>query len=193
LNEGEGPAFHDHSHASHPPCSPVPIRTQLSLFVPPPIRADIEAVRRIVDPAQHRLIPAHVTLCREHEITGIGLPDLEARLGQAKQGPITLQFGAPERFGGHGILLPCIGGTVEFQALRAVALATRQPGPHAPHLTLAHPRNPRAPGNALLSAATVRYGLSITFAEVHLIEQVDHAPWVVRGTVALRAQAGGVT
>jgi 2'-5' RNA ligase len=169
----------------------VPIRTQLSLFVPPPIRDDIEAVRRITDPTQHRLIPAHVTLCREHELGGIGLAVLQARFGDASQGPIMLQFGAPERFGGHGILLPCIGGTAEFQALRAVALDTGQPGPQAPHLTLAHPRNPRAPRNDLQRAATLRHGLRITFAEVHLIEQVDDAPWVVRGTVPLLEHAGG--
>ena len=169
--------------------SDVPIRSQLTLFVPPPIGSDIEAIRRIADPAQSRLIPAHVTLCREDELAGLGLPDLRARLGQARHGAITLRFGPPERFGEHGILLPCIGGTAEFQSLREVVLATRNARSHAPHLTLAHPRNPKAPGNDLGSAASLREGLSVTFDEVHLIEQVDDAPWVVRGTVPLLAHA----
>jgi hypothetical protein len=29
--------------------------------------------------------------------------------------------------------------------------------------------------------------VTLTFAEVHLIEQIDDEPWVVRGTVSLRA------
>jgi 2'-5' RNA ligase len=168
----------------------VPIRSQLSLFVPQPIGADIEAVRRITDPVQSRLIPAHVTLCREDELTGIGLPEIQARLGHGRREPITLRFGPPERFSGHGILLPCIGGTAEFEALREVVLATQSVRSHAPHLTLAHPRNPKAPGNELHSTATLREGLSVTFAEVHFIEQSDDAPWVVCGTVPLLAQAG---
>ncbi len=168
------------------------IRSQLSLFVPPASGTGLEAIRRLVDPVQSRLIPAHVTLCREDELHGLGLPDLQQRLGHARPAAITLQFGPPERFAEHGILLPCIGGTADFQALRAVVLAGRPVRPHAPHLTLAHPRNPRAPGNDLANTARLRDGLRITFAAVHLIEQVDQAPWVVRGTVALHAQTGSV-
>lgn len=65
-----------------------PLRSQLSLFVPPIIggdtRVDIEAIRCIVDPVQHRLIPAHVTLCREDELTGIVLADCAARLDHTR-------------------------------------------------------------------------------------------------------------
>lgn len=171
----------------------MPIRSQLSLFVPPNIGVDIEAIRCIVDPVQHRLIPAHVTLCREDELTGIGLAELRARFGQGRYGPITLQFGPPERFGGHGMLLPCVGGTAAFQTLREVVLAPRPVRSHAPHLTLAHPRNPKAPANELHSAATLREGLRIPFDEVHLIEQTDDAPWVVRETFPLLASVGDAT
>lgn len=160
-------------------------RFQLSLFVPPPIGADLDAIRRIVDPVQRRLIPAHVTLCREDEIAGLALPDVHARIGRGQHGPITLHFGPPERFGGHGILLPCVDGRVAFDALRAMVLAPRPVRPHAPHLTLAHPRNAKAPGNDLRCDESLRDGVRVTFAEVHLIEQVDDAPWVVRGTVSL--------
>jgi hypothetical protein len=54
-------------------------------------------------------------------------------------------------------------------------------------VTLAHPRNPKAPGNDLVRVASVRDGRRVTFGEVHLIEQIDDAPWVVRGAVSLRA------
>lgn len=163
------------------------IRSQLSLFVPPGSGPDLEAIRGVVDPVQRRLIPAHVTLCREDELHGVGLRELNERLAHAGTEAITLQFGPPQRFGGYGILLPCIGGTAAFQTLREVVLADRHARPHAPHLTLAHPRNPRAPGNDLARTASLLTGLTVTFAEVHLIEQIDDAPWGVRGTVALRA------
>ncbi|MBE2186447.1 MAG: hypothetical protein IAE99_06720 [Rhodothermales bacterium] len=40
------------------------MRRQLTLFVPPPRAEPIETVWRLVDPVQHRLIAAHVTLAR---------------------------------------------------------------------------------------------------------------------------------
>lgn len=43
-------------------------RRQLSLFVPEPARGPVDAVRQALDPQQHALIPAHVTLCRESEL-----------------------------------------------------------------------------------------------------------------------------
>lgn len=46
---------------------PMSLREQLSLYVPPPIAAILEGVRRVVDPVQAALIRAHVTLCRESE------------------------------------------------------------------------------------------------------------------------------
>lgn len=166
------------------------IRSQLSLLVPPESSPDLEAIRRVVDPVQSRLIPAHVTLCREDELLGFGIPDLRERLAHARPEAITLQFGPPERFAEHGILLPCIGGTDAFQALRTIVLGDQSARPHAPHLTLAHPRNPKAPGNDLSNTAPLRHGLRITFGAVHLIEQVDETPWVVRGTATLPAHPG---
>jgi hypothetical protein len=166
----------------------VPARVQLSLFAPPYSGADLEAIREIVDPVQRRLIPAHVTLCREDELGAISLHALQQRLRHAS-GPLTLHFGPPVRFGEHGILMPCVDGTDDFQALRAVVLADRHARPHLPHLTLAHPRNPKAPGNDLGATAALRAGLALTFEEVHLIEQVDGEPWAVRGTVALHRRA----
>lgn len=163
----------------------MPTRLQLSLFVPPPVGADLEAIRRVADPVQHRRIPAHVTLCREDELSGVGSEAVRARVAAVRCGPITLAFGPAERFGGHGILLPCVAGAAAFQALREVVLATGAARSHAPHLTLAHPRNPRAPGNDLGRTTHLGNGLRITFDAVQVIEQVDDAPWVVRAVVPL--------
>ena len=154
-------------------------RTQLSLFVPPDVGKAIEAVRRVVDPEQSRLIPAHVTLCREDELAAHRMEDIAARLAASRPFALTLRFGAPERFHDHGILLPCIGGADAFDALRARLLAPHQARPHAPHLTLAHPRNPRVPQNELSSAVSLEAGLTITFTGVQLIEQENGAPWQV--------------
>lgn len=160
------------------------LRVQASLFVAPDAGAEIEAVRRRVDPVQHRLIPAHVTLCREDELGEVSLDDVHARL-RHPPGPIALRFGAPVVFGEHGILLPCVDGLDAFQSLRRRVLADPHVRPHVPHLTLAHPRNPKAPGNALEAAASLGAGRCLVFDAIHLIAQVDDEPWVVRGVVPL--------
>src|SRR5688572_16534176 len=84
------------------------LRTQLSLYVPAALAAELAAVRRAVDPVQSRLIPPHVTLCREEDLVGLSPDTVGARL--AGVGRLTLALGPAERFGGHGILLPCVAG-----------------------------------------------------------------------------------
>ena len=153
------------------------IRRQLSLYVPEPQRIAIDVVRAVLDPVQHRLIPAHVTLCREDELAAIDESALATRLEGAS--PITLRFGAPERFDGHGILMPCKEGEPDFHALRQHVLGRCDVRRASPHLTLAHPRNPRAPGNDLANAASLQNGITLQFDGVHLIEQVDGGIWQV--------------
>lgn len=122
-------------------------RQQLSLFLRPEAAAPIERVRQRVDPIQHALIPAHVTLCREDEIVGMTAETLGERLKD--QPVLQLGFGHAKRFDGHGILLECTAGADAFARLRQDVLDGLTARPAQPHLTLAHPRNPRAPGNAL--------------------------------------------
>lgn len=160
-------------------------RTQLSLFVPPAFAAPIEAVRRVVDPAQSRLIPAHVTLCREDEFAVEQIEAIASRLRESPPGALTLQFGAPARFHEHGILLPCVGGDAAFHALRQFLLAPQVARPHAAHMTLAHPRNPKVPANTLQSAESLGSGLTVIFTTVQVIEQVDGGPWRTRRTLEL--------
>jgi 2'-5' RNA ligase len=154
-------------------------RTQLSLFVPDPPRQLLEAVRRTLDPVQASLIDAHVTLCREDELENLCPAVLLERLAAAAAKPITLHFGAPERFNEHGILLPCVAGESAFQALRNLLLGGAPVRRQVPHITLAHPRNPRAPGNQLLNAANLASGISITFKRVSCIRQEGTGRWQV--------------
>ena len=148
-------------------------RIQLTLFVPPAEAAELEALRRRLDPIQSGLIAAHVTLCREDELEGIEPDLIRQRLDASNPPPLTLHFGAAERFSGHGVLLPCMGGEEEFQALRQCILGSASVRRQAPHITLAHPRNPRAPGNnELAHAASIAPGRSsITFTSVCRIRQ----------------------
>ena len=70
------------------------MRRQLSLYVPRAEGALLEAVRRVLDPVQAGLIPAHVTLCRD-ELGQVSAMEIEARLRMAAAEPVTLGFGRP--------------------------------------------------------------------------------------------------
>ena len=152
-------------------------RDQLTLFVPPPNAAALEATRIMLDPVQASLIAAHVTLCREDEIDKFSSIYLRDRLTASGIKIVTLRFGAPEPFSGHGILLPCIDGEHEFQALRQFVLGTKSMRRQAPHITLAHPRNPRAVGNTFANAFGLADGLCITFTSIAHIRQDGAMPW----------------
>jgi 2'-5' RNA ligase len=160
-------------------------RRQLSLYVPGNAAAELEAIRRVVDPVQSGLIPAHVTLCREDEIDRMSLADLEGSWSDGRLKPITLHFGRPEVFSGHGILLNCTAGQDEFQALREQVLGRTGIRTARPHITLAHPRNPKAPGNSLAVASGLRTSIPITFDAICLIEQIGGQPWQVLQSFAL--------
>ncbi len=152
-------------------------RKQLSLYVPLPVSDAIEAVRRIVDPVQFALIPAHVTLCREDELEAF--PSWRERLEAMPPDaiPLRLRFGRAEPFSGHGILLPCVGGIEEYRDLRRRILGSSAIREMQPHLTLAHPRNPQSPGNSIETANTLPASFEISFDTIRLIEQVDAGPW----------------
>jgi hypothetical protein len=173
---------------SPPAATDVPpvMRTQLSLFVPLPAAATLEAVRRLVDPVQAALIPAHVTLCREADMTGATSTLLQTRLATESTAQLTLHFGAAVRSEAHGLLLPCVAGAAAFTALRRVVLGPEAARVESPHLTLAHPRNPRAPGNDIDATRLIPTPLEISFGEIHWIEQATPGqPWRIRHTYPL--------
>ncbi|MFZ6770032.1 2'-5' RNA ligase family protein [Undibacterium sp. Di26W] len=163
-------------------------RQQLSMFVPALVPAlaavELERVRSIVDPVQSSLIPAHITLCREDEISDF--PPIRQRLQHLVLPPITLTFGVAEVFSGHGLILHCIEGEPAFLQLREYILASSNIKTQRPHLTLAHPRNPKAPGNSLAATACLPNPLQISFTSICLIEQEGSGPWRVLERYALR-------
>lgn len=161
-------------------------RIQWSLYLPEPEASQVEAVRRILDPVQSSLIPAHVTLCREDELSLVDTDLLESRLADARAECVTLHFGKPEVFHGHGILLPCIAGEEAFHALRVHLLGSPAIRRQMPHLTLAHPRNPKSAGNCLANANLLPAMGAVHFTRVSIIEQVGAAPWRVLRTYVLQ-------
>jgi 2'-5' RNA ligase len=166
-------------------------RVQLTLFVPGSAAEEIEATRRLLDPVQFNLIPAHVTLCREDELEGAGYSSLEQRLCAGRAKPLTLTFGTPESFSTHGILLPCVSGEEGFQELRRLVLGAGLVRRQLPHITLAHPRNPKAFGNSLANAAALRAGIEVTFEAVCRIVQAGISPWRVVQRIELRTTEDG--
>jgi hypothetical protein len=152
-------------------------RRQLTLFLPPDRREVIESIRRRLDPLQHAIIPAHVTLCRDDELTpwqAIG--ESLASLGRFS---FTMRFGEPRVLLDGCVLMRPGHGAVQFQRLRQSIL-----GPSAKalgaHITLLHPRN--APGAAYDMAELVAKlpGFTVTFRSIALIEQSGADPWLVR-------------
>jgi len=153
------------------------LRTQLTLFVPSPEREQLEALRHQLDPVQAALIAAHVTLCREDEIAALAADTLPDRVRRWPHGPLMLAFGAPQRFQGHGALLPGAQGLQAFQQLRQWLLADAAARVHHAHLTLAHPRNPRAPGNTDAALDAAPPALRLRLSQVALVQQAGAQPW----------------
>jgi len=159
------------------------LREQLSLFLPASISGQVEALRELLDPVQFSLIPAHVTLLRDEELRGLGQDDVKSALQGAA--PLTLRFGSPETFGWHGVLLPCIAGVAHFINLRALLVGREAAAREQPHITLAHPRNPRASDTSHRSALSLIRGIEVTFTAVQRITQGVGCPWLVSRSYVL--------
>lgn len=165
-------------------------RRQLTLLVAEPWRSRLNALRELLDPVQASLISAHVTLCREDELEGLSTASVLGRAGSWALGPLDLAFGPPQLFQGHGVLLPCIRGSGQFQRLRRWLLQDPGAREHAAHLTLAHPRNPHAAGHTAAALEACPRALELSFSTVTLIEQLGSAPWraLEERSLGLRAQ-----
>lgn len=158
-------------------------RDQLSLFVGGEPGRQLDALRAVLDPVQAGLIPAHVTVCREDELGWLDVAGLTARLHGAA--PLTLKFGEPARFGGHGVLLPCIAGQDGLDALRRQLLGRDDVRPQPAHITLAHPRNPQAAGNHG-SLPQLAGTLALTLTDLRWIRQTAGGPWQTIARFSLR-------
>lgn len=155
-------------------------RIQLTLFIPESISATIEEIRSRYNPVQHNLIAAHITLCREDELTS-----LEAVLKNLEQldfPAFSIPFNSPIRFdNGKGLLLPALDDST-FQELRKMVLKgiISQPRIHTPHLTLMHPRNSTCTDLLYKEILTINLPDRFHFNKVSLIEQVNGGIWTIK-------------
>ncbi|TKC12541.1 2'-5' RNA ligase family protein [Pedobacter polaris] len=158
------------------------IRRQLTLFIE---NETIEKVRVKFNPAQHALISAHVTLCREDE-----LEDLDTIIANIKSlkinKPIRIIFNDVERFeNGKGALIPaCKEGTPlvnhandHFHNLRDAILIS--PRKHLPHITLMHPRNSTCTDSIFEEIKSFKLPATLFFNKISLIEQKSGGKWKV--------------
>lgn len=152
-------------------------RQQLTLFVSDPMRS-IEKIRSAFNPEQFRLIAAHVTLCREDEISPIG--KIVQNLKNIKiDCPLNIKFSGGERFAGGTGLLMRAKHSEAFQALRRNILrgSAELIRRHDPHITLMHPRNSSCTDEIFDEIASYELPMELNFEEVSLIEQTNGEPW----------------
>lgn len=152
-------------------------RRQLTLFLPPAQGAIVEPIRQRLDPRQHAIVPAHVTLCRDDELAPWEV--LHQRLANLEAFAVMLQFGEPQVLSDGCVLLRPVRGEEQYQQLRQAIL-----GPsakvHGAHITLLHPRNAAGVLYDVAEIASVLAGLTVTFRTIALIEQSGSEPWSVQ-------------
>lgn len=146
-------------------------RRQASLFLRDQFQ--IESLRLRYNPVQARLIPAHVTLCREDEVADWDA--VHARLESFCPFEIVLGFGAPVREDNF-VYLPVNLGGDQFHEFRCAVLKTHA-RKHVPHLTIIHPRNGVCSDQLFAEISTTVSSFEYTFPEVMLIEQEDDGVW----------------
>lgn len=149
-------------------------RRQASLFLDG--FPHLEKLRRDFNPAQARLIPAHLTLCREDEVDD--WDRLQARILSLLPIQLELEFGLPVREGNF-VYLPIRSGAAAWDELRYRLLdcGNGPPRNQLPHLTLIHPRNGICTDQALAAIQRECEVFSTTFRSIRIIEQTGELPW----------------
>ena len=136
----------------------------------------VEDLRQRFNPAQAALIPAHITLCREDEVSDwYGFEDrVRALLPIA----VKLKFGAPVR-DDNLVYIPVDGSTAPFDRLRRdlLELNGKTPRKQLPHITLIHPRNGFCTDEIFAQMVDSITPFCTTFREISLIEQQDGGVW----------------
>jgi 2'-5' RNA ligase len=146
-------------------------RRQASLFLPDQFQ--IESLRLRYNPVQARLIPAHVTLCREDEVADWDA--VLARLESLCPFEIVLEFGVPVREDNF-VYLPVREGYDEFHEFRC-AILTKDARKQVPHVTIIHPRNGICTDQVFADIMATVSSFRYTFREVMLIEQEGDGIW----------------
>lgn len=167
-------------------------RRQASLYITG--CTEIEEVRHRFNPAQARLIPPHLTLCREDEV--IDWNELANRIAKLSPIALVVEFGKPER-DRNFVYLPILSGEDQFDALRYQLLCnTNQlvlgdnpnlsdpvnegdfvPRKQLPHLTLIHPRNGMCSDSVFEEICNRVQPFRHVLRDIFIIEQTDGGPW----------------
>lgn len=155
------------------------IRKQLTLFIRDKSEI-IEKIRKQFNPIQHKIISAHVTLCREDEISSLDrvLKNLKT-LKEAS--PLKINFDQIERFeDGKGVWLPASIEDNKFYRLRTKILkgVIDDPRQLRPHVTLMHPRNSVCTDKIFEQLKMYELPSELIFDEISLIEQKSGGQWV---------------
>jgi len=164
-------------------------RRQLTLFVSTDEAKVIEEIRKKYNPIQHRLIAAHITLCREDEIEH--WETIEQNLITLKQLPLTIYLEEVKRFAeGKGLFIPAKEQQKAFDVLRKVILkgAIEQPRKHHAHLTLMHPRNSTCTDATFNEIKALRLPKYLVFDTITLIEQENGGVWQKLKTYTIGSQ-----
>ncbi len=153
-------------------------RRQLTLFISGGSEI-IEKIRQQFNPVQHKLISAHVTLCREDEIVQIDKVIKNIELIKF-DGPLKIIFDKVDRFeGGKGVWLTSSVDNKQFHELRREILKGLNDTQryHQPHLTLMHPRNSSCTEKIFDEIKAFELPNEILFDKISLVEQNDGGPW----------------
>ncbi len=152
------------------------VRRQATLFLPSGVGDAVEVIRARLNPAQSRLIRAHVTLCREDEVADWDA--LVTRLAQIKSLAVDLSFTELVR-NGNLVFATVAGSTNSFDEVRNALLSTETTLPriHRPHITLIHPRNGKCDDATFAIAKDLFKPFSVRFNCITIIEQVDSGTW----------------
>ncbi len=142
----------------------------------------IDNIRERFNPAQAKLIAPHVTLIREDEVDD--WKTLGDRARKLSLPEIALQFGDPRLENGL-LYLPCVGGTAEFDGLRAALLDLPAAREHSPHITLIHPRNGTCPDGSFEAISASLESFEHVFGEIAFIEQRNGGVWQTLETFPL--------
>ena len=163
------------------------IRRQLTLFLEPNDAEKIEKIRKTYNPAQFRLIKAHVTLCREDEIEN--LEKVKSNLIAIDYQAFEIEFEKIKRFeNGKGLFLPAKAEHPLFDNLRKQILneIIAEPRAQEPHITLMHPRNSTCTDAIFDEVVKMDLPSKFTFNKISLIEQEDGGPWRILKEYDLR-------
>ncbi len=146
-------------------------RRQASLYLTS--APHIESLRLRYNPEQAKLIPPHVTLCREDEVSD--WEAFRARVNARRPIELTLDFGVPIRDNDF-VFLPVTRGVKQFHQLRS-DLLMNEPRISTPHLTIIHPRNGKCTDEVFADLVRQAPPFGYSFREVSLIEQSTDGVW----------------